>query len=191
MQETPVRFVGWEDPLEKGKATRSSILTWRIPCTVQSMGSQRVGHNWVTFTSLTFVEEFMLYNIHFIQACACLPLYACEVHHPWGSWRLLRWLPSNYSNFPTRAWQDGRQVYLVSWLQGTWIRQKANGQQVRLLLWSPSSRSSLFSREQTSPSSSSPASGVFSQHLSGTRKDRAWQNQGSVFNIIMTAVKTC
>ena len=34
MQEIPVRFLGWEDPLEKGKATQSSILTWRITCTV-------------------------------------------------------------------------------------------------------------------------------------------------------------
>ena len=33
------------DPLEKGKATQSSILAWRIPRTVQSMGSQRVGHD--------------------------------------------------------------------------------------------------------------------------------------------------
>ena len=31
MQETPVRFLGWEDPLEKGKATHSSILAWRVP----------------------------------------------------------------------------------------------------------------------------------------------------------------
>ena len=31
MQETPVWFRGWEDPLEKGKATHSSILAWRIP----------------------------------------------------------------------------------------------------------------------------------------------------------------
>ena len=31
MQETPVRSLDWEDPLEKGKATQSSILTWRIP----------------------------------------------------------------------------------------------------------------------------------------------------------------
>ena len=31
MQETPVRSLGWEDPLEKGKATHSSILAWRIP----------------------------------------------------------------------------------------------------------------------------------------------------------------
>ena len=44
-QETPVRFLGWEDPLENGKATHSSILAWRIPWTVQSMGSQRVGHD--------------------------------------------------------------------------------------------------------------------------------------------------
>ena len=44
MQETLARFLGWEDPLEKGKATHSSILAWRIPW-IQSMGSQRVGHD--------------------------------------------------------------------------------------------------------------------------------------------------
>ena len=42
MQETWVRSLGWEDPLEKRKATHSSILAWRIPWTVKSMGSQRV-----------------------------------------------------------------------------------------------------------------------------------------------------
>ena len=31
MQETPVRFLGWEDPLEKEMATHSSILAWKIP----------------------------------------------------------------------------------------------------------------------------------------------------------------
>ena len=36
MQETWVRSLGWEDPLEKGKATHSSILAWRIPQTVYS-----------------------------------------------------------------------------------------------------------------------------------------------------------
>ena len=36
---------GWENPLEKGKATHSSIMAWRIPWNVKSMGSQRVGHN--------------------------------------------------------------------------------------------------------------------------------------------------
>ena len=42
MQETQVRFLGQEDPLEKGTATHSSILAWRI---IQSMGSQRVRHD--------------------------------------------------------------------------------------------------------------------------------------------------
>ena len=50
MQETWVRSLGWEDPLEEGKVTHSSILAWRIPWTeeprgLQSMGSQRVRHN--------------------------------------------------------------------------------------------------------------------------------------------------
>ena len=45
MRETWVRSLGWEDPLEKGKGTHSSILAWRIPWTIQFMGSQRVEHN--------------------------------------------------------------------------------------------------------------------------------------------------
>ena len=48
MQETLVRFLDREDLLEKGKATHSSILAWRIPWTIQSMGFQRV---WATFTA--------------------------------------------------------------------------------------------------------------------------------------------
>ena len=50
MLETWVRSLGWDDPLEKEMATHSSILAWRIPWTeepggLQSMGSQRVGHD--------------------------------------------------------------------------------------------------------------------------------------------------
>ena len=41
MRETGVRSLGWEDPLEKGKATHSNILAWRIPWTVWSIGLQR------------------------------------------------------------------------------------------------------------------------------------------------------
>jgi len=43
--ETWVQSLGWEDPLEKGTATHSSILAWRIPWTVSPMGPQTVGHN--------------------------------------------------------------------------------------------------------------------------------------------------
>ena len=43
MQETQVRFLGWEDPLEKEMGTHSSILTWRIPCTEEPGGPQSIG----------------------------------------------------------------------------------------------------------------------------------------------------
>ena len=51
MQEIWVQSLGWEDPLEEGMATHSSILAWRIPWTeelgglLQSPGSQKVGHD--------------------------------------------------------------------------------------------------------------------------------------------------
>ena len=45
VQETWVPSLGWEHPLEKGKATHSSILAWRIPWTVYSMGSQTAGQD--------------------------------------------------------------------------------------------------------------------------------------------------
>ena len=53
MQETKVQFLGWEDPLEKGMATHSSILAWEIPWTeesggLQSMGSRRVRQDLTT-----------------------------------------------------------------------------------------------------------------------------------------------
>ena len=52
-QETRVQSLGLEDLLEKEMATRSSILAWKIPWTeepgrLQTMESQRVGHNWAT-----------------------------------------------------------------------------------------------------------------------------------------------
>ena len=53
MWEIWVRFQGWEDPLEEGMATHSSILAWRISMDREtwwatSMGSQRIGHDWAS-----------------------------------------------------------------------------------------------------------------------------------------------
>ena len=45
IRETWFQALGWEGPLEKGKATHSSVLAWRIPWTIQVHGSQRVGHD--------------------------------------------------------------------------------------------------------------------------------------------------
>ena len=69
MWETWVRSLGREDPLEKEMVTHSSILAWIIPWTeepgkLQSMGSQRVGHNWVT--SLTYLW-FVCFNLVFVH----------------------------------------------------------------------------------------------------------------------------
>ena len=64
MQETQVPSLGWEDPQKKEMVTHSSILAWRIPRTeerggLQSMGSQRVGHDKATNT---FTSGSKLFN---------------------------------------------------------------------------------------------------------------------------------
>ena len=74
MQETEeswVRSLGQEDPLEKGMATHSSVLGWRIPQTeepgrLQSIGSQRVGHDWSNLAQMSH-----------------LPLHFCAVPFAW------------------------------------------------------------------------------------------------------------
>ena len=63
MWETWVWSLGWEDVLEKEMATHSAILAWKIPWTeepgrLQSMGSQRVWHDWVTFYIMESSKSF-------------------------------------------------------------------------------------------------------------------------------------
>ena len=74
VQETWVRSLGQKVHLEKGIATHSGILPWRIPWTeepsrLQSMGSQKVRHNWVTFTFFTFLSQIshLLFNCQVIS----------------------------------------------------------------------------------------------------------------------------
>ena len=98
MWETWVRSLGSEGPLEKGKATHSSILPWKIPWTIQSTGSQRVGHNWATFTFtllwpyLSFVLLFIyfsnLFFTMFVSAIQELEL-AVIIHVSPPSWASL------------------------------------------------------------------------------------------------------
>ena len=66
VQETWVWSLGWEDPLEEGSANHSSVPAWRIPWIeepggLQSMGLQRVRHNWATCS-----HEGLYTNFHFI-----------------------------------------------------------------------------------------------------------------------------
>ena len=72
MQETRVRSLGWEDPLEKEMATHSSILAWSIPWTeetgrLQSTGLQRVGHNWATSHSYFSKQLFQRIRIQYFS----------------------------------------------------------------------------------------------------------------------------
>ena len=71
MQETWVRSLGEEDPLEQEMATHSSTLAWKIPWMeeprrLQSMGTQRVGHNWVISLSLFFYVFTWLDHLFFL-----------------------------------------------------------------------------------------------------------------------------
>ena len=70
LQETWVRSLGWEDPLEKEMATHSSIPAWRIPWReepgrLQSMRSQRIGHDWAT-SFFHFDTQFIKNFLNFI-----------------------------------------------------------------------------------------------------------------------------
>ena len=77
IQETWVQSLGWEDPLENGVATHSSILAWRIlwteePGGLQSMGLQRVRYNCATFTlKKTTFFFFILILKYSCLICQC------------------------------------------------------------------------------------------------------------------------
>ena len=66
MQETQVQSLGQKDPVEKGMATHTSILTWRTswteePSELQSMGLQRIRHDWMTTTFTSQVRHMDIY----------------------------------------------------------------------------------------------------------------------------------
>ena len=78
IRETRVRFLGQEDPLEKEIAIHSSTLAWKIPWTeepdrLQSMGSQRVGHDWATSHFTLLSEASFIY---------ITSMYVC-IRHKW------------------------------------------------------------------------------------------------------------
>ena len=76
MWETWVHSLSWEDPLEKKMATHSSILAWRVPWTaelggLQSMGLQRVWHDWATSLSpsVSFCFSLHMLSMLFLRPC--------------------------------------------------------------------------------------------------------------------------
>ena len=74
--------MGWEDTLEKGKGTHSSILTWRIPWTIQYLGSQRVRHDRVTFTL------YSVSDLNNSKVTKSIRMYSCDAECDLGGGKM-------------------------------------------------------------------------------------------------------
>ena len=90
MQESVIWFLGQEDSLEKGKATHSSILAQRIPWTVKSMWSQRVGHNCVTFTRNFYLTGRFNHSL-LSHSLIVGKLSSLLIIFWWRTWKPLSW----------------------------------------------------------------------------------------------------
>ena len=89
-QETWVWSLGWEDPLEKEMAIHSSTVAWKIPWTeepgrLQSMGSQRVGHDWGTSLSISGPEKLCFLAL--IHGARLFPTHPYLLMTTLQSWR--------------------------------------------------------------------------------------------------------
>ena len=127
IQETWVRSLGWEDPLEKGTATYSSILAWRIPGTeepggLQYIRSQRVRHDWATFTYSFITQQQKtntITNTSGIQFWVVINLLSLRTL--WGGHLpslFYRWGNQDtehlVSSYPNSRWWTGRPGVLQS-----------------------------------------------------------------------------
>ena len=93
MQETWVWSLGWADPLEKGMATHSSSLAWRIPWTeepggLQSMGSQSIEYNRGTFTHILISSPW--WNLLLSDVVLFIYVLMCSHPPPVLEWKLHR-----------------------------------------------------------------------------------------------------
>ena len=89
MWETWARSLGWDDPLEKGKATHSSVWPG------ESMGSRGVGHDWVTFTFIPLRNIALNLFIPSWGVCVCVCVCVCVHVCVWSSiLQILTWEPN-------------------------------------------------------------------------------------------------
>ena len=152
--ETQVWSLGWEDPLEKGMATHSSILAWRTPWTeepggLQFMGSHRVIHNWMTNTHNhwdSHMEQLTSSKLgkEYVKTIYCNPVY-------------LIYMQSTSSEMPggwSTSWnQDaGRNIYNFRYIDDT------------TLLASRPQGISRQNSASTSPGAGDPSPGLLPEH---------------------------
>ena len=129
--------LGQEDPLKKGIATHSSIFAWRIPWTehpgrLQSMGSQRVGHDWATNTHIPLYVMILKGYLHFLFSPCVFEYFCLEIFStPWRySFLFLRCSLAFIQIFDhkyfyrgclciwsqLKFWEYSSEVFLYSWL---------------------------------------------------------------------------
>ena len=105
---------GWEDPLEEGMATHSSIVAWRVPWTeepggLQSMGPKRVGHDWsglaCTYPYIYYLVKYFVSSMHFFPVeiqddCSeNWELKGKVITKGWRSWNHFSWNPPSVGKF--------------------------------------------------------------------------------------------
>ena len=118
MWETRVQSLGWEDPLEKEMAIHSNTIAWKIPWTeepgrLQSMGSQTVGHDWVTSLSLSSQSQLLTYCDQ-ISTLPCLWSYS-YFYYDIPSLGLKVGKSGYVPGFVESIFVDPGGVYLTSW----------------------------------------------------------------------------
>ena len=128
--KTWVQSVGREDPLEKGMATHASILAWRIPWTeepgrLQSLGSQRVRHNWSnwTYTNLGNSSSLSIHRVMSTMGTVMVTCWddwtvnwdmTCNLHWSWnrslGTSLVVHWLSICLAMQATQVWSLVRKL---------------------------------------------------------------------------------
>ena len=128
MQETRVQSLSWGDPLEEGMATHSSILAWRIqwteePGRLQSIGSQRVGHNWATNT-FTFQDRGP-HELHSMEMDRGL----------WARMRMVIWMKQVIEAEEHHRDQVGSLAVKFRWSSGSLLFSREGAQIFLVLEW--------------------------------------------------------
>ena len=146
MQKTWVWPLGQEDPLQKGLATLSSILVWRIWWTVEpgglkSMGSQRVGHDWTTNTFTFFQASiYKLLKFQWLSAklfevnrvsslqfdlfgCQIFILTLSDIHSTTNSWELI-W--SSFLKLSKAASEVSRVIFTPVAIRVRWLKRASS-----------------------------------------------------------------
>ena len=133
MREIRVRSLGWEDPLEKEMAVHSRTLAWKIlwteePGRLQSMGSQRVGHDWATSMSMSMSMSTSYWVLGTKEGIGCLSfIVRVEDMLFWLANPLLVWKPNSFPWLPTHVIIAGTittsKVTSLTGLEGIWLNQ--------------------------------------------------------------------